>query len=403
MSILTGAKTSASRWDAFLACLPGLLVASLLITANVRAQPGPIVSDIKVAGNQRVETGAIRIHISSQIGQPLNDATVDADTKAIYRMGFFDDVTANFDRDHGVLTFVVKERPLITEIRFSGMKAIKASDSDVINALALHPGTVLDPTRAQTTIRNLEEVYQGKGYLDARVTFRTVPQSNNTAMGVFDVKEGPVVEISDVNFVGNKHFSARQLRGSMETRRHTILSYFFQTGILDRKKLQDDVDRLNAFYYDHGYLNVHIFEPVVTRKGNSLVVTVTIDEGPVYKVGALDVAGDLKVPKKDLLSKLTLKHNATFSGSDMQHDVLTLSDFYSDRGYAYVMNSGGVKVERAHRGVRHNGSGLVRDRSRDASHGVRPNENRKKGNQRQCQEETNASRHDGRQTQRFMA
>ena len=79
-----------------------------------------------------------------------------------------------------------------------------------------------------------------------------------------------------------------------------------------------------------------MFEPLVTRKANKLVVTVTIEEGPVYKVGTLDVAGDLKVPKKDLLSKLTLKHNETFSGSDMQHDVLTLSDFYSDRGYAYV-------------------------------------------------------------------
>ena len=153
------------------------------------------------------------------------------------------------------------------------MKAIKASDSEIINALALHPGTVLDPTRAQTTIRNIEEVYQGKGYLDAHVTFRTVPQANNTAIGVFDVKEGPVVEISDVRFVGNKHFTARELKGSMETRPHNLLSYFFHTGILDQKKLQDDVDRLTAFYYDHGYLNVHVSEPVVTRKANKLVVT----------------------------------------------------------------------------------------------------------------------------------
>jgi len=333
---VTGAKLSAFRWGAFHATLLWLLVASLSMTARVQAQPGPVVSEIRVAGNQRVETGAIRIHITSQVGQPLNDASVDADTKAIYRMGFFDDVSAAFDRDHGILTFNVKERPLITEIRFSGLKAIKASDSEVINALALHSGSVLDPTRTQTTIRNLEEVYQGKGYLDAKVTFRTVPGANNTAMGVFDVNEGPAVKISDVRFVGNKHFSARELRGSMDTRPHNLLSYFFKTGILDRKKLQDDIDRLTAFYYDHGYLNVHIFEPVVTRTGNSLVVTVTIEEGPVYKVGTIDVAGDLKVPKKDLLSKITLKHNETFSGADMQHDVLTLSDYYSDRGYAYV-------------------------------------------------------------------
>ena len=57
-------------------------------------------------------------------------------------------------------------------------------------------------------------------------------------MGVFDVKEGPVVEISDVRFVGNKHFTARELKGSMETRPHNLLSYFFQTGILDRRSFK---------------------------------------------------------------------------------------------------------------------------------------------------------------------
>ncbi|HXZ88374.1 MAG TPA: outer membrane protein assembly factor BamA [Candidatus Binataceae bacterium] len=333
---MTVAKVRAPARGAFYAGLLWLLAALLLITVKVSAQPGPVISEIRITGNQRVETGAIKIHVTSQVGQPLSEASVDADTKAIYRMGFFEDVTVSFDHDHNILTYRVKERPLVTEIRFSGMKAVKASDSEVINALALHSGSVLDPTRAETTIRNLEEVYQSKGYLDAKVIFRTVAGANNTAMGVFDVTEGPVVRISAVRFVGNKHFSARQLRGSMETRPHNLLSYFFQTGILDRKKLQDDVDRVTAFYYDHGYLNVHVFEPVVTRTGNSLVVTVTIDEGPVYKVGTLDVAGDLKAPKKELLSKLTLKHNQTFSGSDMQHDVLTLSDFYSDRGYAYV-------------------------------------------------------------------
>ena len=84
----------------------------------------------------------------------------------------------------------------------------------------------------------------------------------------------------------------------METRKHNMLSRFFNTGILDRAKLQDDVDRMTAFYYNHGYLNVHVAEPVITRHGNSIIVTVTIDEGPLFTVGKVDVGGDLKVPKR---------------------------------------------------------------------------------------------------------
>ena len=122
----------------------------------------------------------------------------------------------------------------------------------------------------------------------------------------------------------------------METRKHNILSRFFNTGTLDRAKLQSDVDRLTAFYYNHGYLQVHIGDPVIDRHGNSIIVTVTIDEGPVFTVGKVGLAGDLKFPKDELTSKLTLKPKKVFSGADMEHDVLTLSDFYSDRGYAFV-------------------------------------------------------------------
>ncbi len=303
------------------------------------AQPaGPIISEIRVQGNQRVESDAIKIHVSSRAGQPLSGALVDRDIKSIYGMGFFNRVSADVEHQGAlvVLTFVVQERPLITDVRFGGMKAIKPTSDAVINAVKLHSGSVLDPTRVEATIQGLRALFQAKGYLDAKVTFRTVPAANNTAIGVFDVTQGPEVHITEVDFHGNKSFSSRELRNSISTHQHNLLSFFFDTGILHRKKLQDDVDRITALYYNRGYLNVHVAEPVVTRTGNSLKVVFNIDEGPVFHVGTVDLSGDLKVPKKDLLSKVTIKPGEVFRGSSMQHDVLTLSEFYSDRGYAYV-------------------------------------------------------------------
>jgi outer membrane protein insertion porin family len=315
-----------------------LLILLMILSGGVvvRAQPtGPIVTAIKISGNQRVETDAIRVHITQQVGQPEDLAVIDDDVKAIYKMGFFDDTHADFS--NGVLTFYVRERPLITDVRFHGMKKVKASDSDIINALAIHAGAIYDPVRAQTTTTNITQIYQQKGYLDAQVTFKLVPQGNNTAIGLIDVNEGPAVEVSSIQFTGNHAFSARELRGQMETRTHTIvISWLFSTGVLDQKKLQSDVDRLTAFYYQHGYVNVQVSQPTIARHGDSLTVTFNIDEGPQYHVGTVEVAGDVKVPQKELLAKLTLKPKAVFSGTDLQHDVLTLSDFYSDRGYAYV-------------------------------------------------------------------
>jgi outer membrane protein insertion porin family len=314
------------------------LVALTFAAPRLNAQPLPLISRIRVVGNQRVEEDAIRIHITAQPGQPLNEATVDQDVKAIYRMGFFESVNATVDQQGGqaILTYHVKERPLITDVRTEGMNEIKPTADEVVGAIKLHPGVIEDPQLVQASIQALRQVYQSKGYLDANITFRTIPGPNNTAIGVFHVDEGPQVAINEIKFVGNKAFSARKLSGLMETRKHNLLSRFFNTGTLDRNKLQQDTDRLTAFYYNHGYLQVHIGDPVVTRHGNKINVTVNIDEGPVFKVGKVGVAGDLKFPKDDLTSKLTLKPKKVFSGADMEHDVLTLSDFYSDRGYAFV-------------------------------------------------------------------
>ena len=335
---MTAANLITRRWSIRYLCELWLLLDVLLLVGNGWAQPAPVISQITIIGNQRVETDAIRVHISSQTGQPLNSATVDSDIKSIYRMGFFTRVNAYVKQQPSgaVLTFVVTEEPLVSEIRFGGMTKISPSDEQVVNAMALHSGSLLDRVRVNTTARNIADIYQAKGYLDARVTSRTVPGQNNTAILVFDVNEGPQVEISSVRFVGNQHFSSRQLQDAIQTRPHSIMSWITGGGILDQKKLQDDVDHLTAYYYSTGYLNAHVGYPALARHGNSLTVTFDISEGPRYQVGTVDLTGDLRVPKTELRPLLTLKVGQPFSSTTMQHDVLTLSDFYSNRGYAYV-------------------------------------------------------------------
>jgi outer membrane protein insertion porin family len=310
----------------------------LVLVATGWAQPAPLISQIRIVGNQRVETDAIRVQISSQVGQPLNPATVDSDVKSIYRMGFFTRVNAYEKRQPNgvILTFVATEEPLVSEIRFGGMTKISPSNEQVVNAMALHSGSLLDRVRAKTTASNIADIYQVKGYLDARVTWRTVPGPNNTVILVFDVVEGPQVRVSSVRFVGNHHFSSGLLEGAIQTRPHSILSWLTGSGVLDQKKLQEDVDRLTAYYYSAGYLNTHVGYPVLARHGNSITVTFDISEGPRFHVSAVGLTGDLKLPKAELQHLLTLKVGQPFSSTTMQHDVLTLSDFYSNRGYAYV-------------------------------------------------------------------
>ena len=311
----------------------------LSVGGAVALAQNPIISAIQIEGNQRVEDDAIRLHISQRPGEPLNRDAVSNDIKSIYQMGFFQNVTADTRNEKGkeVLVYKVTERPQITDIKITGMKAFRPSDDKIIAAMKVHPGSIMDPARVNETRKAIKEAYEGKGFSDVTVDYREQIGPSNTEIGTFAVTEGPKVYISEVDFTGNHAFSARELRSQMDTGTHIpLLSLITNQGVLDQKKLREDTDRIAAFYYDHGYLNVHVGEPTVTRTPKGLKVVVPIDEGPIYKVGSVDVAGDLKYPRTELTPLVTVKPGEDFRGSTLQHDVLTLSDFYSDRGFAFV-------------------------------------------------------------------
>ncbi len=329
------------RTNALRPCAIGLifsLLLPILLLSPALAQ-APIVSAIKIEGNQRVEQDAIRINISQHVGEPLNPVAINNDVKAIYGMGFFEDVDVRKDVQPGgkvVVTYIVKERPQITDVKFVGMKEFKPTDDKVLAATKIHPGSILNPVLVSDTAHAVADLYHTKGYLDVVVTPKTVEASGNTAVEEFDISEGAQVRITKIEFTGNHAFSSRELKAQMDTSTHNFLSWITGAGVLDRKKLDQDVDRLGAFYYDNGYLNVHVSPPDIIRHGNDLTIKMTIDEGPVYGVGTVDLAGNLIYPKAELDKLLTIHPGDQFRGSTMQHNVLTLSDFYSNRGYAYV-------------------------------------------------------------------
>ncbi|HJY81775.1 MAG TPA: outer membrane protein assembly factor BamA [Candidatus Binatia bacterium] len=297
---------------------------------------GPPLADIKVIGNDRVEEEAIRVHITSRPGDLINPEIIDKDVRSIYEMGFFNNVEVSVSEENGrtILTYQVYERPLIREVHIEGTKGLSKEDFET--ALKIHPRTILNPVKIRRGIAETKKAYEKKGFLDAEITYRTEEAGAGETILTFTVNENDKIGIKDIVFEGNQAFSSDQLRAVMATRKKNFLSRFLNSGALNNDALKTDVERLTAFYYDHGYINVRIDEPKVERKKDGLYLTMRIDEGEQYQIGEVGFGGDVPGGEERAKLLVTLQKGQTFKASTLRDDVFRLTGYFSDQGYAFV-------------------------------------------------------------------
>jgi outer membrane protein insertion porin family len=302
------------------------------------AEPGPVVAEVVIRGNLRVEEDAIRVHLRTRAEQRLDEEALDADVRAVYAMGFFDQVEADVTPADGGgvrVTFRLRERPLVRKVSVEGTKKLRREE--VEGALKVQPHTILDPKKAREGVEAVRKLYVEKGYLDVEITSRTEPAGENEVDVFYVVDEREPVRIRGVVFEGNRAFSDRRLRRVLQTRRRWLLSFITGSGVLNRDVLRTDMERLTAWYYDHGYVTVKVDEPRVERRGSGLHVTVKIEEGEQFRVGAVSVAGaDLPPDPAALQEGLETRAGEVFSASALRQDVQKLTDRLAEDGYAFA-------------------------------------------------------------------
>ena len=301
-------------------------------TWNGLALAASVVNEVRVQGNLRVEEDAVRLSIQAEQGLPFDQDVVDRDVKAIYRMGFFDDVSADFSAE-GTLTYTVKERPYVKNVEILGND--KVSKEDIDTALGIRPRTALDAGRLQEGLQRVLRLYSEAGHVNTRVDYVLTPAENNQTIVTLTVVEGKTLLVKKIAFEGNRTFSDDELKDNMNTKEAWIIP-FTSRGRLDPDVLTNDTALLSALYYDHGFVDHKIDEPIILTRGEGLEVVIRIQEGQRYRVGAVKVGGDLGGTPKRLLDDVTLTSGQIFRRSRLLNDVTALQQRYADRGYAFV-------------------------------------------------------------------
>jgi outer membrane protein insertion porin family len=325
-----------------------LLVVSLNSPAIAQNQEKVTLKDVKISGNLRVEDDGIRLHLKSRPGELFNSGIVEQDVKAIFRMGFFDDVQAELSPD-GVLTYAVKEKPYVRELKVQG--AAQVSREKIEAALGVSPRTILDRAKVAEGVEKVRKLYADQGYVNALVDFAVTVESNNQAVVALDIVEGGRLLIKRIAFEGNNSFSVSELKDQIQTKEEWVFSFITNRGVLDRDLLTNDVAMLSQYYNDNGYVEHKIDDPVILRARDGLEVVFRIHEGPQYRVGKVEIGGDLIQDGRQMLKSVKLTTGQIFRGSRLREDITTLSEMYSNKGFAFVQVDPVTNIDRAQKNV----------------------------------------------------
>lgn len=315
------------------------LLAAVVLLAGCFASSAPAYSqakvtlkDIKISGNLRVEDDGIRLHLKSRPGDPFDPAIVEQDVKAIFRMGFFDDVQAELAPD-GVLTYAVKEKPYVREVKVQG--ASQLSREKIEAALGVSQRTILDRTKIAEGVEKVRKLYNDQGYVNALVDYAVTVEANNQAVVTLDINEGGRLLIKKISFEGNKAFTEGELRDQIATKEEWLFSFLTNRGVLDRDVLTNDVALLSQFYNDHGYVEHKIDDPVLLRARDGLELVFRVHEGPQYRVGKVEIGGELIQDGREMLKAVKLTTGQIFRGSRLREDITKLEEIYANKGFAF--------------------------------------------------------------------
>jgi len=340
--------------------LPGLALLLLLAAGALPAiaQTANTIVQIRVIGNRRIPKETIVARMFTHEGDPYDPISIERDFNSLWNTGYFEDLRIEReDSEKGIILNVfVREKPSIREINYKGLNSV--SVSDVLDRfkkekVPLSVESQYDPTKikqAESVIKQLLAEH-GHQFATIKTEVKTIPPASVQVN--FNIKEGPVVKVGKITFVGNEHLGALYLRRSMKNLKPIGIPYsilfedlFAQT--YDSSKLEEDTERVRQAYRDRGYANAAVEQPKTQirdqgglnwftfrpRRGKRIDIQMTIEEGGRYRLGTITFTGNKQISNvRALRATFPIKDGDWFSATAIGKGLDNLKKAYGSLGY----------------------------------------------------------------------
>ncbi len=327
-------------------------LASAFVANTVLAFDPFTIKDIRVEGIQRTEAGTVFSYLPVKVGDTMNDEKAAAAIKALFATGFFKDVRLEIDGQ--ILVVVLDERPAISSLEFSGLKAFKAEDlKKSLREVGLAESRIFDRSVVERAEQELKRQYLAQGHYAVQVTTTVTPLERNRVGINFAVVEGDIAKIKQINIIGASAFKESELLDLMALRTPGWLTWYTKNDQYSKQKLSGDLEILRSYYLDRGYLEFTIDSTQVSISPDKqdIYITVNITEGDRYTVSSVKLAGQILLPEADLAALVKIKPGDVFSREKLNDSTKAISERLGNEGYAFANVNAAPEVDKEKRQV----------------------------------------------------
>ena len=302
--------------------------------ATLEAQTAA-VGDILVSGNQRVDAATIRSYMRVQPGSAADAVAINESVRALYDTGLFADVRV--EPAGSSLRVTVVENPVVNEIAFEGNRRI--NDDALKGVVQSQARRVFTRARAEADAAAILDAYRRSGRHAATVEPKIIQLDQNRVNLVFEINEGDRAEVRRIDFIGNQAFSSGRLRDVVATRETAWWRFFSTSDFYDADRMEYDRELLRRFYLNNGYADVEISSATaeVAPGDDGFFLTYSINEGPLYRFGAIGVEAAVEgVDSSTLESAILTRTGSWFSADEVEKTVSDMTFKLGENGYAFT-------------------------------------------------------------------
>ncbi len=307
------------------------------------------VRHIQVQGNRRVSSSAVLSYVPVHVGQSFNTRKSAGILRSLYKSGYFSNI--QLLRRGNTLVIRVRELPIISKFIITGNKAIPSKRlKPGLKKLNLQIGDVFHPQHLKELKMGLIQAYKNQGRYSVVIDSKVTKRPYNTVAVDITIKEGKIAAVETLRFVGNHAFSGHTLREQFKLTTPGLFTFITHTDRYSPFQLDKDLQNLQYFYYNHGYLEFKVLKKKVdiSPDHRRVDITIRVYEGPVYHISGYKISG--KYASDPKIQKLvTLKTGAVFSRKKVVAMDKNLSNYFANEGYAFPKVNVVPKLNRAQR------------------------------------------------------